>query len=43
LEQAELVEDLAMIAGLVAAGLLIDTKNEFPDETKELFDEMVGE
>jgi hypothetical protein len=43
LEQAELVEDVAMICDMVRSGELIDSKNEFPQESKELFDEMVGE
>jgi hypothetical protein len=43
LEQAGLVEEVSALSWLVLSGELIDTHGEFPQETKELFDEMVGE
>jgi hypothetical protein len=43
LEKAELVEDLAAIANMVCSGELIDSKNEFPQESAEFLEELGGE
>jgi hypothetical protein len=43
LEKAGLVEEVSALSWLVLSGELIDAHGEFPQESKERFDEMVGE